>query len=138
MHRRLEVRERRILQLLRATDGRRGVRRSDGLGDCTARRRRSCVQPPGVLACNSTDALAVCNDVDTGAPLTHATRWYDDQGRLIRTSQDGRTNRTYAYGAACPARVNAVRAPTAERRANIDLCIRSPGYAFDSCFYDVP
>jgi YD repeat-containing protein len=63
---------------------------------------------------------------------------YDDQGRLARTSQDGRPIRTYAYGAACPARLNAVRAPTAERRAGLDLCIGSPGYAFDSCFYDVP
>jgi YD repeat-containing protein len=63
---------------------------------------------------------------------------YDDRGRLVRTSQDGRPDRTYAYGAACPSNLRAVRAPTAERRADLDVCIRSPGHAFDSCSYAAP
>jgi hypothetical protein len=45
----------------------------------TAPASSSCVQPPGQLACSSTDVLAVCNDVDTGvACVNGAVWWWDD------------------------------------------------------------
>jgi len=36
----------------------------------------SCVRPAGQLACNSTDVLAVCNDVDTGVACVDGTVWW--------------------------------------------------------------
>jgi YD repeat-containing protein len=60
---------------------------------------------------------------------------YDDQGRVTSAAQDGRVNRTFEYGAACPANLRVVRAPSAEMRAALGVCIRSPGYGYDDCFY---
>ena len=73
----------------------------------------------------------------TGAEVRTQSFDYDDQGRLIRRSQDGRSAHTYAYGAACSARLNAVRAPRAEGYAGLDVCITSPGYSFATCLYEL-
>jgi YD repeat-containing protein len=70
-------------------------------------------------------------------PTPTITEWtYDDKGRVTSAAQDGRVNRTFEYGAACPANLRSVRAPSAEERANLAVCIRSPGYGYDRCFYD--
>ena len=36
----------------------------------------SCVQPAGLLACNSTDVLAVCTDVNTGVACVRGAVWF--------------------------------------------------------------
>ena len=64
------------------------------------------------------------------------TTWtYDEQGRVSSAAQDGRVNRTFEYGASCPANLRVVRPPSAELRSNLAVCIRSPGYSYDNCFY---
>jgi YD repeat-containing protein len=64
------------------------------------------------------------------------TTWtYDDHGRVLTAAQDGRVNRTFEYGAACPANLRVVRPPSAELRTDLGVCIRSPGYGYDNCFY---
>jgi YD repeat-containing protein len=64
---------------------------------------------------------------------------YDDKGRVTSAAQDGRVNRTFEYGASCPANLRVVRPPSAEQRANLaPPCIRSPGYGYDNCFYSQP
>jgi YD repeat-containing protein len=78
----------------------------------------------------------VTSETKTTGSEVRPTVWtYDAQGRVASAAQDGRVNRTFEYGASCPANLRVVRPPTAEMRAGLDVCIRSPGYGYDSCFY---
>jgi YD repeat-containing protein len=83
------------------------------------------------------DAGRLVSEVRKTRNEERPTVWtYDDKGRVTSAAQDGRVNRTFEYGAACPANLRSVRAPSAEERANLAVCIRSPGYGYDRCFYD--
>ncbi|HTL36570.1 MAG TPA: RHS repeat domain-containing protein [Kofleriaceae bacterium] len=78
----------------------------------------------------------VTSETQTTGTQVRPTVWtYDAQGRVATAAQDGRVNRTFEYGASCPANLRVVRAPTAEARAALGTCIRSPGYGYDDCFY---
>ncbi len=78
----------------------------------------------------------VISETRTTRTETRPTAWtYDEAGRLTSAAQDGRVNRTFAYSGSCPANLRTVRAPTAEQRAGLVPCIRSPGFGYDTCFY---
>jgi YD repeat-containing protein len=70
---------------------------------------------------------------EDGSDGRHEWTWrYDDAGRVVRFTNGGATT-DYAYGASCPAHLNAPITPTALARAKLVVCAQSPGDLYDTC-----
>lgn len=71
-----------------------------------------------------------------GATTSQDNQWkytYDDAQRLVRTESSPAVFQTRSYSASCPPNLAQPNLPSAPRRANLTPCIRTPGYAVNTC-----